>query len=296
MSCRNEDARADLELQNSQIGVPPATIGVLQPKEQPEQPAPGFSSDGQAPWDAQPDVTPAVLAAPVSGVDYGAGYTGTVSTNDPAFLTWLNLKVPNAATVRMILADVSLKDPYIAMYENEKKVAPSVAIAPGGPPELPVPVFYDDTVMPHYMLPEDDGTGEMPSIPGEQSFVQLEPTNMETVKLADKNGIDDFDSVGLMLKGQATDFLNALAGSYEKTLEKISLIAQARADLNAIIDEGKLGKVEKYLRDFNASAYATAPTVEVVKDEVKEAQSSNMMLLIGLALVGLAYAATRRTA
>ena len=235
------------------LGLPP------QQKNEPQFPSLppiGVASDGQAPWDTQEDVTPSNQITPVAGTVVGAGYTPTVGKYPAGFETWLNLKVPNATTVTMILGDDSLLEPYLKMFDSEA-LANFQQGLPGTTtpcvPSFPNPYSYEKLDNPVWPGAITDGVGS--KCAAQRYYAQSEPVNVFT----DPSGGNSFtpvDSLETMLTGRGTDFLNMLAVQYSQTLEKIAGIAKARTEISYLIDTSKWDEIEGYLRDFDASRYA----------------------------------------
>ena len=259
----------------------------------------GNDSSGQAPWDAQPDVQDP--NPDVSGTILGAGYTGTIKSSlsglilPDGFLDWLNLTVGNAARVLAIRNDEDLTAKYLekfgiykaAQLQNVGTWIPSSA----SPAELPNPYNFNNLDPVSFASePVNDGV-----LPGNNTngggTLQDPPANV--FNGTQGNGFNGGDAVEMMLQGNSTDFLNMLAIQYAATLATVASIAAARSDLNSMIEDVKNARIENYLRNFNASSYATAPVPETRTPEVQQASTisgiDTKTVLIGLGLLALAY-------
>lgn len=265
----------------------------------------GFASDGQAPWDSQPDVLsvdPSLIPG-VTGTIVGAGYVPTLGQYPPGFLDWLNLRVPNATTVQMILGDDSLLDPYLARFSGYQTArAGSTTIGAAGTTNpgikaLPNPYsFAKLEPLVTVETPIDLGSG-LPEIPLPVQFDQIPPRSMPT------ESVEPNDYVQMMLELNATEFLNMLAMQYRETLLKVASIPAARKQLDANLALGDVAEVESFLRNFSASSYATPPTTQnptpspVVEAQVLPApgfDTTTILIALGV-LLGI-YLVTRKAA
>jgi hypothetical protein len=298
-SCLREEALANPAIQLGGSAAPAVNIFIepILASNVPSVPQ-GVSSSGQPPWDAQPDVTPAVQIPKVTGTAYGAGYVGTLAGFPDGFLDWLNLKVPNAANVKMILASQDLLDTYIEQYNQTLPQPTPPMEGDKGSKSLPTVELYTSPLMPEYGDGSLDGAGILPGavdVNGAPQYEQKPPVNLATVTAAsDINGGPIKDGVWLMLNQVGTDYLNMLSEQYPATLLKVSNIAAARNDLNSLIDSGNMSGVEVYLRDFDASKYATKPPPDDAGSNTTpppgpESTNKTALILIGLGLIGLGW-------
>jgi hypothetical protein len=296
-SCQAEDARIDPSVFDDSIGVAaPAslfkepTLGI-NPANQ------GVASDGQAPWDAQPDVVETVVPD-VTGTIVGAGFTPTVGKYPAGFTDWLNLKIPNAYQVAKILQGGELKDgktldDYLAEFEEVVAAKTEVGRAGTTNPLIkPLPNPYSfDSLDPVVVAeaPFNDGVGIQPAQTQPVQAEQKAPNGM--VWGYGGSALNLEDPVEKMQNLTSTDFLNMLAIQYPDTLKRIASIEAARSELNELIRTSSADTVENYLRNFDASSYLTTKVPAAPEPVAKTVPTSTVLVVVGLA-VGL-YLFTR---
>jgi hypothetical protein len=296
-SCQSEDARIDPSVFDQSIGAAAPALPFKEPTLEIDPANQGFAADGQAPWDAQPDVVETVVPE-VTGTIVGAGYAPTVGKYPAGFIDSLNLKIPNAYQVAKILEGGESKDgkkldDYLAEFEESVEAKTEVGRAGTTNPlikPLPNPYSYEglDPVV-VAQNPVDDGIGILPAQTQPEQAEQKAPNGMFWGYGGSALNVED--PIEKMQNLTSTDFLNMLAIQYPDTLKKVASIEAARSELNELIRTSSAETVENYLRNFDASSYLTTKVPAAPEPVTKTVPTSAVLVVIGLA-VGL-YLFTR---
>jgi hypothetical protein len=307
--CLDENARQSPSVQlggGSAAAIPLVAIHTdIVPAVQPNNANQGFASDGQAPWDSQPDVVnPKDIVPPVTGTIIGAPYVGTVDQFPDGFLDWLNLKVPDAAQVQYLTTVLKNSDTlksYIGQFKNQ--TASETTFGNSGTTNQllsPLPNAYSFKGLDPVVVagdPIDDGVGFGAAQGQPPPYEQAAPKNyFDTTQTTTPVQ----DNVWKIQQQVSTDFFNMLGVQYNGTLATVASIPAARASLNELIDtEGTSdsGLVEAFLRNFNASTYATKTADQTPAVVVKQSGVDMKTVLIGLGvLVGIYLVSQKRKA